>query len=151
MQWYQSQPNYLLEEAVSLVSCYNRGKMSRETPQTHMESHSETPSQLAPNLLHVSSSLNLPRRSSSNIEHLVEYTTIPSDAVVEQAVPPLLSSYNLYRRRGTFTRGIRSLISTSGSPVKEYVQSSRLDQCDLASTKQEQYVTIEIPPQFIST
>ena len=86
--------------------------MSRETSQTPMESQSEPTSQLAPNLLHVSSSLNLPRRSSSNIERLVEYTTIPSDAVVEQAVPPLLSPYNLYRRRGSLTRGIRSLIST---------------------------------------
>ena len=55
----------------------------------------------------------------------------------------------MYRKRGSLARGIRSLISTTRPHTKEYVQSSRLDQCDLPSTKKEQYVTIEIPPEFI--
>ena len=33
--------------------------------------------------------------------------------------------------------------------MKEYVQSSRMDQCSLTATSEEQYVNIEIPEQLI--
>ena len=33
--------------------------------------------------------------------------------------------------------------------MKEYVQSSRMDQCSLTATSEEQYVDIEIPEQLI--
>ncbi|KAH9769360.1 hypothetical protein KPL71_011968 [Citrus sinensis] len=49
-----------------------------------------------------------------------------------------------------FTRSIRTLISTKRPHPKEYIQSSRLDQCSLQATTAEQYVTLEIPPELIS-
>ena len=36
------------------------------------------------------------------------------------------------------------------SHPKEYIQSSRLDQCALKATSAEQYVTLEIPSELIS-
>ncbi|KAH9769495.1 hypothetical protein KPL71_012023 [Citrus sinensis] len=45
---------------------------------------------------------------------------------------------------------IRTLISTRRPHPKEYIQSSRLDQCSLQATPAEQYVTLEIPPELIS-
>ncbi|KAH9658282.1 hypothetical protein KPL70_023425 [Citrus sinensis] len=45
---------------------------------------------------------------------------------------------------------IRTLISTKRPHPKEYIQSSRLDQCSLQATTAEQYVTLEIPPELIS-
>ncbi|KAH9671260.1 hypothetical protein KPL70_017293 [Citrus sinensis] len=45
---------------------------------------------------------------------------------------------------------IRTLISTRRSHPKEYIQSSRLDQCALQTTSAEQYVTLEIPSELLS-
>ncbi|KAH9680089.1 hypothetical protein KPL71_026413 [Citrus sinensis] len=45
---------------------------------------------------------------------------------------------------------IRTLISTRRPHPKEYIQSSRLDQCSLQATPAEQYVTLEIPSELIS-
>ena len=33
--------------------------------------------------------------------------------------------------------------------MKEYVQSSRMDQCSLTATSEEQYVNIEIPNNWL--
>ncbi|KAH9744247.1 hypothetical protein KPL70_003617 [Citrus sinensis] len=45
---------------------------------------------------------------------------------------------------------IRTLISTRRPQPKEYIQSSRLDQCALQATSTEQYVTLEIPSELLS-
>ncbi|KAH9680023.1 hypothetical protein KPL71_026377 [Citrus sinensis] len=58
--------------------------------------------------------------------------------------------YHLYKRPSSFTRSIRTLISTRHPHPKEYIQSSRLDQCSLQATPAEQYVTLEIPSELIS-
>ncbi|KAH9649418.1 hypothetical protein KPL70_025982 [Citrus sinensis] len=63
---------------------------------------------------------------------------------------PLISPYQLYRRGNTFTRSFRTLISTKRPTPKEYAQSSHLDQCALQATQAEQYVTLEIPTDFIA-
>ncbi|KAH9649352.1 hypothetical protein KPL70_025947 [Citrus sinensis] len=63
---------------------------------------------------------------------------------------PLISPYQLYKRPSSFTRSIRTLISTRWPQPKEYIQSSRLDQCALQATSAEQYVTLEIPSELIS-
>ena len=47
--------------------------------------------------------------------------------------------------------GIKTLISTKRPNPKEYIQSSRLDKCVLQATTVEQYVTLEIPLELIST
>ncbi|KAH9763298.1 hypothetical protein KPL70_001116 [Citrus sinensis] len=45
---------------------------------------------------------------------------------------------------------IRTLISTRRPHPKEYILSSRLDQCALQATSAEQYVTLEIPSELLS-
>ncbi|KAH9698068.1 hypothetical protein KPL71_023866 [Citrus sinensis] len=47
-------------------------------------------------------------------------------------------------------RSIRTLISTKRPLPKEYIQSSRLDQCALQASQSEQYVTFEIPSDLIA-
>ena len=59
-------------------------------------------------------------------------------------------SYHLYKRPHSFTRSIRTLVSTKRPHPKEYIQSSGLDQCSLPATTAEQYVTLEIPTELIS-
>ncbi|KAH9671247.1 hypothetical protein KPL70_017289 [Citrus sinensis] len=61
-----------------------------------------------------------------------------------------MSPYNLYKQKTSFTRSIRTLISTKRPLLKEYIQSSRLDQCALKASQSEQYVTIEIPSDLVA-
>ncbi|KAH9649415.1 hypothetical protein KPL70_025981 [Citrus sinensis] len=112
-----------------------------------MASSSQTPVKL-------SSSMSLPKtvtkHTTSKLESLVEYSYIPDSVHVNESSLPLVNPYQLYQRPSRFTRSIRSLISTSRSTPKEYIQSSSLDQCSLQSTSAEQYVTLEISPELIS-
>ncbi|KAH9780744.1 hypothetical protein KPL71_008201 [Citrus sinensis] len=57
---------------------------------------------------------------------------------------PLISPYKLYQRPNSFTRSIRTLISTKRPAPKEYIQSSRLDQCALQVTSRA------IPPELVA-
>ncbi|KAH9780637.1 hypothetical protein KPL71_008149 [Citrus sinensis] len=102
----------------------------------------------------LSSTLSLPKSCTSHtankIENLVEYSYIPESAQISESSYPLLSPYHLYKRPSSFTRSIRTLISTRRPHPKEYIQSSRLDQCSLQATSAEQYVTLEIPSELIS-
>ncbi|KAH9769395.1 hypothetical protein KPL71_011984 [Citrus sinensis] len=102
----------------------------------------------------LSSTLSLPKSCTSHtankIENLVEYSYIPESAQINESSYPLLSPYHLYKRPSSFTRSIRTLISTRRPHPKEYIQSSRLDQCSLQATSAEQYVTLEIPSELIS-
>ncbi|KAH9734655.1 hypothetical protein KPL71_017445 [Citrus sinensis] len=79
-----------------------------------------------------------------------EYSYIPESAQISESSYPLISPYQLYKRPSSFTRSIRTLISTRRPHPKEYIQSSRLDQCSLQATPAEQYVTLEIPSELIS-
>ncbi|KAK2366189.1 hypothetical protein QL285_079599 [Trifolium repens] len=102
----------------------------------------------------LTSSLSLPRSckktDTHKIENLVEYSYVPDDVQIDETIPPLLSPYNIFKRQRSFTRSIRNLISTNRPHMKEYVQSSRLDQCSLKATNQEQYVDLEIPQSLIN-
>ncbi|KAI9098559.1 hypothetical protein K1719_025184 [Acacia pycnantha] len=80
------------------------------------------------------------RTLSNKIENLIEITHYP-DGNTEL---PLLSPYNYYHRTNTFSSSIRSLIRTRQPDVKEVFQSTKLEQCTLPATAQEQYSTIEI-------
>ncbi|KAH9780642.1 hypothetical protein KPL71_008153 [Citrus sinensis] len=102
----------------------------------------------------LSSTISLPKSCTSHttnkIENLVEYSYIPESAQISESSYPLISPYQLYKRPNSFTRSIRTLISTRRPHPKEYIQSSHLDQCSLQATPAEQYVTLEIPSELIS-
>ncbi|KAL0278057.1 UNVERIFIED_CONTAM: polyprotein [Sesamum radiatum] len=102
-------------------------------------------------LLHVASTLSLPKITSSSVDNLVQYSTIPESAIVENTVPPVISPYNLYRKKGSLPQGIRALIaSKKHMNQKEQVHSSKMDHCSLPASTKEQYVTLSIPPDYIS-
>ncbi|KAI9128681.1 hypothetical protein K1719_000164 [Acacia pycnantha] len=85
------------------------------------------------------------RTLSNKIENLIEITHHP-DGNTEL---PLMSPYSYYHRTNTFSSSIRSLIRTRRPDVKEVVQSTRLEQCTLPATAQEQYSTIKIGQDLI--
>ena len=117
--------------------------------QPNMDNPTQAPSQ--PILLN--STLSLPpsvsKTISSKIENLIEYSYVPEDAQISETHSPLLSPYNIFRRQRSALRSITRLISSKRPHVKEYVQSSIMDQCSLAATSEEQYVKIEIPKDLI--
>ena len=117
-----------------------------------MASSSNSSDNLAPVTL--SSTLSLPRSCSkhlaSKIKNLVEYSYVPESAQINESSMPLISPYKLYQRSNSFTRSIRTLISTKRPALKEYIQSSQLDQCALQASQVEQYVTLEIPTDLLA-
>ncbi|KAL0455357.1 UNVERIFIED_CONTAM: polyprotein [Sesamum latifolium] len=102
--------------------------------------------------VHVSGRKAARRITSSSVDNLVEYSTIPEAAIVENTVPPVISPYNLYRKRGSLPQGIRALIaSKKRMNQKEQVHSSKMDHCSLPASTKELYVTLSIPPDYISS
>ncbi|KAH9716804.1 hypothetical protein KPL71_021584 [Citrus sinensis] len=114
---------------------------------------SSTPSSSSSHIS-LSSTLSLPKSCSkhitSKIENLVEYSYIPESAQINESQFPVMSPYNLYKQKTSFTRSICTLISTKRPLPKEYIQSCRLDQCALQAPQSEQYVTLEIPPDLVA-
>ncbi|KAI9071663.1 hypothetical protein K1719_046371 [Acacia pycnantha] len=83
------------------------------------------------------------RTLASKVENLIEVTHHP-DHPIRNTELPLLSPYSVYHRNNTFTSSIRTLTRTRRPHTKEVVQSTKLEQCTLPATPQEQYSTIEI-------
>ncbi|KAL5754659.1 hypothetical protein ACOSP7_022879 [Xanthoceras sorbifolium] len=71
------------------------------------------------------------------ITNLVEYTYIPEDAPIFETDLPLVSPYNVFKRHRSFKRSIQKLISNPQPSVKEYVQSTGLDNCLIPASTQE--------------
>ncbi|KAH9801878.1 hypothetical protein KPL71_001190 [Citrus sinensis] len=63
---------------------------------------------------------------------------------------PILETFMFSKSTFSLPKCIRTLISTRRPHPKEYIQSSRLDQCALQATSVEQYVTLEIPSELLS-
>jgi hypothetical protein len=78
--------------------------MNTVTPQSTTP---ETPN----DLIRISSHLSLPQQALSayNICQLAEFKTVPEGAVIEKLVTPLLSPYNLYKKRNSLSAGISSI------------------------------------------
>ncbi|KAH9686122.1 hypothetical protein KPL70_014243 [Citrus sinensis] len=119
-----------------------------------METNTSSTSTSSSSHISLSSTLSLPKSCSkhiiSKIENLVEYSYIPESAQINESQFPIMSPYNLYKQKTSFTRSIRTLISTKRPLPKEYIQSSRLDQCALQASQSEQYVTMEIPSDLVA-
>lgn len=129
---------------MNIIKRVSKGKnhLNMETPEPNTQP------------ITITSSLPLPKlykkTNSHKIENLIEYSHVLEDTQIFETMPPLLSPYNIFKRQRSVTRSISNLISTNRSHMKEYVQSSRLDQCSLRAMNQEQYVDLEIPQYRIS-
>ncbi|KAH9734775.1 hypothetical protein KPL71_017498 [Citrus sinensis] len=138
---------------VSLVICIILFDLLEEDSST-MDTNTSSTSTSSSSHISFSSTLSLPKSCSkhiaSKIENLVEYSYIPESAQINESQFPIMSPYNLYKQKTSFTRSIRTLISTKRPIPKEYIQSSRLDQCAFQASQSEQYVTMEIPSDLVA-
>jgi len=134
-----------------LITVKSDGNYYMRTRSKRTSLQMTKPTEKQPVLLNSIISLprNISKTLSEKIENLMEYSYIPEDAQISQSLNPLLSPYNIFKRHCYSLRSITSLITTRRPHMKEYVQSSRMDQCSLTTTSEEQYVHIEIPEQLI--
>ena len=74
--------------------------------------------------------LSLPKscskQTASKIENHVEYSYVSESVQINESSLPLISPYHLYKN-ASFTKSIKTLISTKQPHPKEYIQSSQLD------------------------
>ena len=73
---------------------------------------------------------------------------IPKGNQIENSHLPLLNPYKAFRRSYSFSSSVKKLVSPKFQVPKEYILSTRFDQCILPSGPQEHFVIIEIPPEF---
>lgn len=119
----------------------------------------ETPSDMQPahtSSFSATSALNLPlpplctKHTTSKMGYLYEITQLHTTADLTKDTPMILNPYHAFKKSkaNTLTPSIRTFVSPRHNVIKEYVQSSSLSQHPLSSTTEEQYITLEIPPDF---
>ena len=86
----------------------------------------------------------------SKYDYFYEITHIPESNQVEDSHLPFLNPYKAFRRSSSFSSFVKKLVSPKFQVPKEYILSTKFDQCILPSGPQEHFVTIEIPPEFPS-
>ncbi|KAK2644128.1 hypothetical protein Ddye_019323 [Dipteronia dyeriana] len=97
----------------------------------------------------LSSSVSVRQTQTNKIQNLVEYTHIPESAQINETVLPLLNPYTIFKRSKSLSRRVTALVQHRSPPIKEYVQSTALDNCLVPAFTTEQYVDIEIGQPLI--
>ncbi|KAL2466672.1 putative viral movement protein [Abeliophyllum distichum] len=97
--------------------------------------------------LSCSSSLSFFRTSNaSKVVSLYEVSYLAEFDKVSVTNLPLVNPCLEYiKPRHSFSKSTHTLISSSKSQIKEYVQASKFDQHLLRATEKEQFVTLELP------
>nr|AHN13809.1 movement protein [Aristotelia chilensis virus 1] len=125
-----------------------------EIPTVHLPPPvlSPTSSMLQPSRPSTSNLDSSLRKSHGHkLDHLYEITYLDDKDKVQITDLPILNPYHAFIKPQTsLTKSICSIISPSKSHVKEYVQSTRFDQCFLPASQKEQFVTLEIPSVYPS-
>ena len=78
------------------------------------------------------------------------YTHVPEANQVEDSYLLLLNPYKAFRKTSSFSTTVKKLVSPKIQIPKEYILSTKFDQCILPSGPQEHFVLIEIPSEFPS-
>ncbi|KAK2662727.1 hypothetical protein Ddye_001301 [Dipteronia dyeriana] len=100
-------------------------------------------------LTRLSSAISIRQTQTNKIQHLVEYTHIPESAQITETVLPLLNPYTIFKRSRSLSRRVMALVQHRSPPIKEYVQSTALDNCLIPASSTEQYVDLEIGQPLI--
>ncbi|KAL2518742.1 putative viral movement protein [Abeliophyllum distichum] len=89
------------------------------------------------------------KSNASKIDGLYEITHLPETDKTPITSLPLLNPYHAYAKpRNSISKTVKTLISSSKTQIKEYVQSSKFDQHLLPATEKEQFIALELPSQL---
>lgn len=93
------------------------------------------------------SELSLRKTNSSRLDYLYEISVEPK--TVNPTSLPLVDPYSAFDKQSFSPfRTIKSLIKFQPKGVREYIQSSRVDQYPILANKKEQFITLYIPSEF---
>ena len=68
---------------------------------------------------------------ASKLDYLYKISYIPNKSKITSKELPLITPYHTFTKPSNpFTRSTKSLIRQSSKTVKEYVQSTKFDQCE---------------------
>ncbi|KAK2664165.1 hypothetical protein Ddye_002739 [Dipteronia dyeriana] len=98
--------------------------------------------------IRLSSVVSVHTTQSNKMQHLVEYTHITESAQINETSLPLLNPYTVFKHSKSLARKVTFLFQHCSSPIKEYIQSTTLDNCLVPASTAEQYIDMEIgqPP-----
>ena len=82
--------------------------------------------------------------TSSKYDYFYEITHVPEANQVEDSYLPLLNPYKAFRRSSSFSSTVKKIVSPKFQVPKEYILSTKLEQCIIPSVSQEQFVTNDI-------
>lgn len=86
----------------------------------------------------------------NKLDHLFEITTIPEGQKIDKTDLLIMSPYHAFTKKSvSIIRSIKTLIRQLVCIVKEYVQVSYFDQHPFSCTIKEQFVTLQILPNFL--
>ncbi|KAL2534382.1 putative viral movement protein [Abeliophyllum distichum] len=89
------------------------------------------------------------KSNASKIDGLYEITHLPETDKTPITSLPLLNPYHAYAKpRNSITKTVKTLISSSKTQIKEFVQSSKFDQHLLPATEKEQFIALDLPSQL---
>ena len=81
---------------------------------------------------------------------MYEYTYLLEDCKVSITDLPCLNPYTAFSKHSScILKFVKILIHKPTKTIKEYVASTYFDQYLIFSTRQEQFITLAIPPEFI--
>ncbi|KAK2654996.1 hypothetical protein Ddye_008048 [Dipteronia dyeriana] len=86
----------------------------------------------------LSSVVSIRRTQANKIQNLVEYTYIPESAQIKETSLPLLNPYTVFKRSKSLARKVTSLVQHRAPPIKEYIQSTALDNCLVSTSTDKQ-------------
>ncbi|KAK2663693.1 hypothetical protein Ddye_002267 [Dipteronia dyeriana] len=92
----------------------------------------------------LSSAISVRQTQTNKIQNLVEYTYIPESAQINETFLPLLNPYTVFKRSKSLSKRVTTLVQHRSPPIKEYVQSTGLDNCPVPASTAEQYDDLEI-------
>ncbi|KAG8472569.1 hypothetical protein CXB51_034506 [Gossypium anomalum] len=101
-----------------------------------------------------STSISLPStpfksHSAKKISSLYEVEYLDEESKVQPTSLPLVNPYSAYQKPSfSPISTIKTLIQKSSKRPKEYIQASRFDSYPISASSTEQFVTLEIPPEF---
>ncbi|KAK2658519.1 hypothetical protein Ddye_005052 [Dipteronia dyeriana] len=90
-----------------------------------------------------SSTISICQTQTNKIQNLVKYTHILESVQITETVLPLLNNYTVFKRSRSLFRRVTALVQHRSPPIKEYVQSTALDNCLIPASATEQYVDLE--------
>ncbi|KAK2636240.1 hypothetical protein Ddye_031032 [Dipteronia dyeriana] len=97
----------------------------------------------------LSSVISIRQTQTNKIQNLIEYTHIPESAQITETALPLLNPYTVFKRSRSLSRRVTALVQHRFPPIKEFVQSTALDNCLIPASATEQYVDLEIGQPLI--